>query len=47
MAGNKTEHMAEITMEEAVILDILVDSHPGVPMVTLGMTSMQMKIDSV
>ncbi|MCI01086.1 hypothetical protein A2U01_0022110, partial [Trifolium medium] len=39
MAGNKTENTAEITMAEApILLDILTDSHPAAPMVTLGMT---------
>jgi len=46
--GNRTNNMEEITMEEAVtLLEILIDSHPRVPMVTLGVTSMQMKIDIV
>jgi len=38
--------MEEITMAEAMtLLEILIDSHPRVPMVTLDVTSMQMKID--
>lgn len=46
MTGNTTNSMEEITMAEAVtLLDILIDSHSKVPLVTLGMTSMQMKID--
>jgi hypothetical protein len=48
MAGNKTENTAEITMAEVLILlDILTDSHPAAPMVTLGMTSTQMKIENM
>lgn len=54
MAKKKTEIMARITMAGAVILlDILIDSHLGAPMVTLemkitlDMTSMLMKIDTV